>query len=341
MKFSPKLVFIGLLIIGGLSLLIGRPFRPSQIPNGTVNNCANCHLNPAGGGPRNLFGQTVEQAFLDQPGAAGNVQWGPDLAHLDSDGDGFTNGQELQDPFGLWTPGQSSPGHSAFVSNPGDASSVPPTEAQFLSVNLHISSMDPHVGQMMEFGIIDVNSNTLVASQKISALSTNDTNIVFFNVLETGKMYHLDFYADFNKNGEYDPPPTDHAWRIVLENVSKDTTVNFVHNTNFTDIQGPLGTDDPISAASGYILEQNYPNPFNPLTTIAFEIPVTQFVRVDIYNTFGQKIRTLIQHQISAGRTVVQWDAIDDHGKIVPTGVYFYFLRTKNKVLVKRMTFVK
>jgi hypothetical protein len=54
--------------------------------------------------------------------------------------------------------------------------------------------------------------------------------------IEAGKSYHVDFWADFNENGMYDTPPTDHAWRIELNDVTGDTTLTFIHNTDFTDI---------------------------------------------------------------------------------------------------------
>ena len=98
-----------------------RSFRVSQIPNGSVNSCSNCHVNPGGGGTRNAFGQAVEAGLISS-----NVDWGSALASLDSDGDGFTNGQELQDPNGTWQTGQSAPGNTSLVSKPGSASSVPP-----------------------------------------------------------------------------------------------------------------------------------------------------------------------------------------------------------------------
>lgn len=97
-------------------------FRVSQIPNGSKFSCANCHVSPAGGGARNAFGQRVEQGFLDNQG---NVKWSAALASLDSDGDGFTNGQELQDPNGVWKIGQANPGTSSAVANPGDKNSKP------------------------------------------------------------------------------------------------------------------------------------------------------------------------------------------------------------------------
>jgi hypothetical protein len=73
------------------------------------------------GGPRNKFGQTVENGYLN----GNNVVWSPALANIDSDGDGFTNGQELQDPNGLWTAGATQPGDLNKVTNPGNANSFP------------------------------------------------------------------------------------------------------------------------------------------------------------------------------------------------------------------------
>lgn len=102
-----------------------RAQRVLQIPNGGANGCANCHLSAAGGGPRNAFGQMVEADYLSPAGFSGRVQWGPELAKLDADGDGFTNGEELGDPDGLWKAGDADPGDMAAVTMPGDAQSHP------------------------------------------------------------------------------------------------------------------------------------------------------------------------------------------------------------------------
>lgn len=101
-------------------ILVSQSFRVSQIPNGGINSCANCHINPFGGGPRNSFGQKIEESFLN---AQGNVQWNPQLASLDSDGDGFSNGIELQNPSGIWSGGPV--GDPSKVTNPGDPFSKP------------------------------------------------------------------------------------------------------------------------------------------------------------------------------------------------------------------------
>lgn len=99
-----------------------RPWRPDFIPNGNTNGCLNCHVSQFGGDARNAFGLQV-QALLP---TLGENFWGPGLAGMDADGDGYTNGQELQDPTGAWRPGQPNPGNANLVSLPGSGSSTPP-----------------------------------------------------------------------------------------------------------------------------------------------------------------------------------------------------------------------
>jgi hypothetical protein len=105
------------IVLSGVWHAEARAFRVSQLPNGNVFSCANCHVNPAGGGPRNAFGQAVEAIT----GTSGNPFWSPALAQQDSDKDGASNGAELGDPDGDGTP---IPGVAVF--NPGNAASTPP-----------------------------------------------------------------------------------------------------------------------------------------------------------------------------------------------------------------------
>ena len=92
--------------------------RVDQIPNGNSYSCGTCHVSSLGGGPRNVFGQQVENN-LTQPGSAGDVQWGQ-IYNLDADGDGYTNGEELGDPNGTWTIGDPDP--AGMTSRPADSS---------------------------------------------------------------------------------------------------------------------------------------------------------------------------------------------------------------------------
>ena len=103
-----------------------RSSRVAQIPNGGENRCSNCHVNPAGGGALTAFGQMVNESFLTESGSSGSVIWGPELAGLDADEDGFTNGEELGDPEGTWTSDDDPPGDPETVTNPADPDSHPP-----------------------------------------------------------------------------------------------------------------------------------------------------------------------------------------------------------------------
>ncbi len=76
-----------------------------------------------------------------------------------------------------------------------------------------------------------------------------------------------------------------------------------------------------------FALYQNYPNPFNPTTTIRFDLPETHDVRIDIFNSAGQHVRTLVNNDYSAGAYKIVWDARDDRGLRVASGMYLYTIR--------------
>ena len=69
----------------------------------------------------------------------------------------------------------------------------------------------------------------------------------------------------------------------------------------------------------GYSMRQNYPNPFNPVTEIAFDLPSTSRVSMDVYNILGQRVATLAEGEIfEAGSHALRFD-----GYALPSGVYF------------------
>ncbi|RJP75577.1 MAG: T9SS C-terminal target domain-containing protein [Candidatus Zixiibacteriota bacterium] len=213
----------------GPGLVHGHPFRVNEIPNGTINTCANCHVTP--GGPRTLFGRQVEFYFLTVPGTAGHVLWGPLLASYDADGDGQTNGWELQDPWGLWMPGQPAPGAASLVTLPGDDSGN-----TLRTLTIHYENMSQHLGDELRVRVVDKVSGKETARAVVSAVPGPDFDVVLTEAIQDSGYYWVDTYADLSENGVYDPPPTDHAWRLVLENPVGDTALTLIHTPTFTDI---------------------------------------------------------------------------------------------------------
>ena len=93
-------------------------------------------------------------------------------------------------------------------------------------------------------------------------------------------------------------------------------------------------------------LKGNYPNPFNPTTTISFTLSNEQNqqneqTKLEIYNSKGQKIKTLIKEILPAGKHQVVWFGNDDNGKPVASGVYLYKIKSGRYTSTKKMILMK
>ena len=87
---------------------------------------------------------------------------------------------------------------------------------------------------------------------------------------------------------------------------------------------------------SQFLLEQNYPNPFNPTTTIKFALPKESFIKLEIFNSLGEKVSTLVSETLSAGAYEYELDA----GSL-SSGIYFYRLQSENFIQTKKLIFMK
>jgi hypothetical protein len=105
----------------------------------------------------------------------------------------------------------------------------------------------------------------------------------------------------------------------------------------------PTGVGDinPGQLPKRYSLSQNYPNPFNANTQIIFALPKSGHATLEIFNLLGQKVGTLVDEQLSAGTKIVNWDGRDKRGETVPSGIYFYQLRSGDFIEKKKMVFLK
>ena len=93
---------------------------------------------------------------------------------------------------------------------------------------------------------------------------------------------------------------------------------------------------------AAFALAGNFPNPFNPSTALRYELPVASEILLEVFNAAGQRVRTLVDGQRAAGRYLAEWDATDDGGRALATGVYFYRLRAGTDfVRVRKMLLVK
>jgi PKD repeat protein len=90
-----------------------------------------------------------------------------------------------------------------------------------------------------------------------------------------------------------------------------------------------------------YSLNQNYPNPFKNFTTISFDMPENQKVKIRIFDVRGRMIRTLINEDQSAGFKSILWDGKNEDGDEVSAGVYFYQMYAPSSANFKGITKTK
>ncbi|NOY59492.1 MAG: sulfatase-like hydrolase/transferase [Calditrichaeota bacterium] len=84
-------------------------------------------------------------------------------------------------------------------------------------------------------------------------------------------------------------------------------------------------------------LWQNFPNPFNPTTRIKFSVKENCLVHLDVYNSNGQVVRTLVNEQKHPGLYTISWDGTNFSGNKVASGLYFYRLKAGHRILTKQM----
>ncbi len=99
--------------------------------------------------------------------------------------------------------------------------------------------------------------------------------------------------------------------------------------------------EDGISEIRHYRIEQNYPNPFNPTTKIKYQIPVSGFVQLKVYDVLGNEIAELISEEKSKGIYSVDFDTADINGKDITSGVYFYTITVNDFVQTNKMVILK
>jgi hypothetical protein len=106
-------------------------------------------------------------------------------------------------------------------------------------------------------------------------------------------------------------------------------------------VSGVVANDDPTPIAVVTALNGNYPNPFNPETTISYSVNSKSPVVVEIYNTKGQKVKTLVNETKAAGNWTAKWNGTDDNNQKVSNGVYFYKMNAGKFTSSKKMILMK
>lgn len=121
-------------------------------------------------------------------------------------------------------------------------------------------------------------------------------------------------------------------WSGISNVISKESVPTLV-----TGIEDSTQGIRPFSTGT----RQNFPNPFNGGTTIEYSLSSPSGIRIDIFNSLGRHIQTLVDRQMPAGVHTVHWDGTNRQGEPVASGVYFYRLVAGSHMQTRQMTLLK
>ena len=133
-------------------------------------------------------------------------------------------------------------------------------------------------------------------------------------------------------------PSSPETLEILLGVFSDPPITNFPQYAapplKYNDITVSLEND--IGVSPSFYLSQNFPNPFNPITTIRYQLPVAGNVTLKLFGTLGNEIATLVNEDKSMGKYRITFFAGN-----LPSGIYFYQLKTENFTETKKMILIK
>ncbi|UCD39064.1 MAG: right-handed parallel beta-helix repeat-containing protein [Fidelibacterota bacterium] len=130
---------------------------------------------------------------------------------------------------------------------------------------------------------------------------------------------------------------------VVTQNSSEiySTTFNLTDNTHITTTATGFDNRGKAQLPHRFALEQNHPNPFNPETSIRYQLLESDLATLRIYDINGRLVRTLADGFRPAGHHTAGWDAKDDTGTDVASGVYIYVLVSGEYREARRMVLLR
>jgi hypothetical protein len=103
-----------------------------------------------------------------------------------------------------------------------------------------------------------------------------------------------------------------------------------------------IADSESPAPAGGLELDPNVPNPFHPETAIRFAVARPEArARLRVYAADGRLVRTLFDGPVPEGARTIGWNAEDDRGRRVPSGVYYYRLETPAASVTRSMVLVE
>ena len=127
----------------------------------------------------------------------------------------------------------------------------------------------------------------------------------------------------------------------ILASGGWDGTILLWDVAEWTNSGAAVAANKLIGLPEELQLQQNAPNPFNSQTVLSYFLPKSGSVRLELFSVTGQRVAILHQGPQQAGYHRLRWEAQDDEGRPLASGIYFYRLETTNGILTRKLTLLR
>ena len=127
----------------------------------------------------------------------------------------------------------------------------------------------------------------------------------------------------------------------ILASGARDGTILLWDVAEWTNSGMAVAANKLIGLPDELQLQQNAPNPFNSQTVLSYFLPKSGPVRLELFSVTGQRVATLHQGPQQAGYHRLSWEAQDDEGRPLASGIYLYRLETTNGTLTRKFTLLR
>ena len=106
---------------------------------------------------------------------------------------------------------------------------------------------------------------------------------------------------------------------------------NASNTASFMGVMKPIAPDQAHNPTPDvYTLLEAHPNPFNPTTTLSFTLPHWSYVKLEIFDIIGNRVKSFGERTASPGTYSIVWKARDDNELLVPSGTYLYRVEARS-----------
>ena len=271
-----------------------------------------------------FFAVNHDGSFLFQKNIGQQIKTSPVVADIDNNGS-----KEL---IVVTAPGQ------VFIMN-ADGSNLPGMPIN-IGTAVECTPVVAHFDNVNNAGIIFGDTNA-----KVHSIRKDGTESPNFPYTLAGNIKVSAALGDIDNDGDFDIVMPDNTFYYVIDVKRPAQSIDwacYLGNWNRSgNVYQSTPNVDPGTPAIQTELFANYPNPFNPSTTIRYSVKENSPVQIEIYNQKGQLVRNLVNQSQASGNYSIAFDGMDNNGRAISSGVYFYKMRAGKFSSTRKMVLMK